>query len=151
MPRAAVFAGASFDPHPMVHPVFQVVFPDGFVLIDTAMDEAALAAMRGGTFHEEAFRKVQGALARAKAIVVTHEHRDHVGGLAAYRPGDPLAGRLLLTREQLANTEQLDQAGVPSELRTTLEPLVYGRFHALAPGLVLVKAPGQGSRPRMRL
>lgn len=142
LPRAAVFAGASFEPHPMVHPVFQIVFPDGFLLVDAGFGEETLAAMGGGTFHAGAFGRVQEALGRARGVVVTHEHLDHIGGLAVHEPADELVGRLRLTREQLANEERLDEVSFPEPLREALEPLVYERLHALAPGVVLVKAPG---------
>ncbi len=51
-------------------------------------------------------------------------------------------GRLRLTREQLANTAALDEMAFPAPLREALEPLEYGTYHALVPGVVLVKAAG---------
>jgi glyoxylase-like metal-dependent hydrolase (beta-lactamase superfamily II) len=143
LPRAAVFAGESFAPHPMVHQVFEVVYSDGSgpVVIDTAFPEALLARMSDGRYHADAFRQVLAAMGRARAIVVTHEHFDHLAGVAAFPRPEELAGRLRLTREQLGNAAALDDAELPAALRS-LEPLDYEGATALAPGVALMKAPG---------
>ena len=144
LPRAAVFAGESFEPHPMVHQVFQLVYPDGGgpLLIDAAFPEARLGAMgEGGRYHRPAFAEVLAAMPGARSIVVTHEHFDHLGGVSAAAPAEGLLGRLRLTREQLANTAAADDAELPPALRT-MEPLAYERAVALAPGVALRKAPG---------
>jgi glyoxylase-like metal-dependent hydrolase (beta-lactamase superfamily II) len=61
--------------------------------------------------------------------------------VAAFEPAAPLAGRLRLTSEQHANGTALDDSRVPHALRRP-EPLAYERVLAVAPGVVLVKAPG---------
>jgi glyoxylase-like metal-dependent hydrolase (beta-lactamase superfamily II) len=143
LPRAAVFAGESFAPQPMVHQVFEVVYGDGSgpVVVDTAFPEALLGRMSDGRYHADAFRQVLAAMGRARAIVVTHEHFDHLAGVSAFpRPAD-LVGRLRLTREQLGNAAAIDESGLPAALRA-LEPLDYEGTTALAPGVALMKAPG---------
>jgi glyoxylase-like metal-dependent hydrolase (beta-lactamase superfamily II) len=142
LPRAAVFAGESFAPHPMVHQVFQLRYPDGFVVLDAGFPEAALERMGGGTYDPAASEQVQAALARARQVFVTHEHFDHLGGVAAHRAPHELAPRLRLTAEQLGNAEALEEAGLPAALREGLQPVAFERVHAPAPGLVLQKAPG---------
>jgi glyoxylase-like metal-dependent hydrolase (beta-lactamase superfamily II) len=148
LPRGAVFAGESLrTPHPMVHQAFQVRYPDGgFVLLDTAFPESLMQRMQArggeGKYNPAAYVQVQTALAGARQIFVTHEHFDHLGGVGTHRDAAALPGRLKLTREQLANADALDEAGVPAALRERLEPLAFERVHAVAPGLVLQKAPG---------
>lgn len=145
MPRAAVFAGESFTSHPMVHQVFQIRWADGsFVLIDTGMPIEVWKGMRGGsgTFHDEAYAKVLAAMAGARLILVTHEHADHLSGASRFQPATGLAGRLALSSEQLANTKALDDAGIPAAMRRSLTPLVFERTLAVAPGVVVQKAPG---------
>jgi glyoxylase-like metal-dependent hydrolase (beta-lactamase superfamily II) len=142
-PRGALFAGESLRaPHPMVHQVFQVQWGNGdSVLIDAGFPPDSLDRMGGGRFHAPAWQQVLAAMGDARQIVVTHEHFDHLGGVAAFEPAAPLAGRLRLTREQHANTAALDDSRVPHALRRP-EPLAYERVLAIAPGVVLVKAPG---------
>ncbi len=144
LPRGAVFAGASaFEPLAFTHGAYQVVFPDGFLLIDAAVDEQQLRQMDAkGTFDAAGHAAVQEALGTARAIVVTHEHADHIGGLVHRSDPSQLVGRLLLTKEQLANGAELDRADFPAELRERLKPLEYDRYLPVAPGVVLIKAPG---------
>jgi glyoxylase-like metal-dependent hydrolase (beta-lactamase superfamily II) len=144
LPRAALFAGESFEPHPMVHQVFQAVYPQGagYALIDAAFPESKLAEMgEGGTYHAPAFAEVLAAFEGARLIVVTHEHFDHLAGVSAAPAPERLAGRLRLTREQLSNAEAAEQAALAPALRE-LAPLDYERSVAVAPGVVLLKAPG---------
>lgn len=143
LPRAGVFAGESFAPQAFVHQVFQVRWAAGeFILVDAGFPEPLMGRMSGGTFNPDGYAKVQRAMARARQIVVTHEHFDHLGGVSTFQPETGLAGRLQLTGEQLANTKALDEAGVPAAMRQSLAPLAFDRLVALAPGVVLQKAPG---------
>ena len=144
LPQGALFAGESLrTQHPMSHGAYQVVFPDGWLVIDSAFDEPSFHQLNPGTpYDAKAYEAIQRALAGARWIVITHEHPDHIGGIAHAAKPEALVGRLQLTREQLANDEQLKSAGFPEDLRRALTPLVYDKYHALAPGVVLVKAAG---------
>jgi len=144
MPRGAMFAGESLvETQPMVHQSFQILYPDdSFLVLDAGFDAEMHAAMgRGGIHYQAAFDAVQAALGGASRIFVTHEHGDHLQGIARHEPPEALAGRLALTAEQQANVSRLDAVGMPDVLRD-LEPLSYDHYLAVAPGAVLVKAPG---------
>ena len=143
LPRGAVFAGESLrTPHAMVHGAYQIVYPDGFGMIDSGFDEALFAKRMNGSYLREGYATVQSALGDAKWIVITHEHGDHIGGIARAADPERLVGRLQLTAEQLGNRDALADVDFPAELRERLTPLSYERLHPLAPGVVLIKAPG---------
>jgi len=144
LPRGAVFAGESlFEPQPMTHGAYQIVYADGYVVIDSAFDEAGLRAMRSdAAFSAESYAAIQRALAGARKIVITHEHADHLSGIARFVQPEKLVGRLELTRDQLANEKQLDASQFPDSLRVALTPLGYETAYPLTPGVVLIKAAG---------
>jgi glyoxylase-like metal-dependent hydrolase (beta-lactamase superfamily II) len=79
----------------------------------------------------------------AQMILVTHEHADHIGGLAAH----PDVARLFktsvkITKEQANNPEHTKPAVFPEGTMTGYQPLVYDRYTTVAPGIVLIKGPG---------
>ena len=146
IPRGGVFAGEPFEPHPMVHQSFQIVFPDRFLLLDAGFDAAMHAKMLersgpGPPYFPDAYARVQAALAAADAIYITHEHGDHLQGIARFTPPEALLGRLRLTPEQLGNTLRMDQVAMPQVLRDA-EPFAYETYAAVAPGVVMIKAAG---------
>jgi glyoxylase-like metal-dependent hydrolase (beta-lactamase superfamily II) len=118
---------------------FVLRYADGsFGLIDTGMTREICTGLPSGQFFPEGQRRVDAALPAAKFVVLTHEHLDHAGGIAHFEGNVPGA---LLTPEQLNSKPGLE-AGFTKERGGAFEPLVYGDLHAVAPGVVLIKAPG---------
>jgi len=142
LPRAAVFAGEPFEPHVNAHPSFQVVTASGFGLIDVAMSRAMHEEMGEGDYDAAAFSIVQDAMTRADWIVFTHEHADHIEGVASHPSPDAIRKRVRFTREQLENEKAMADVGLSPEEVAGFEPLVYEQLHALAPGVVLIRAAG---------
>jgi glyoxylase-like metal-dependent hydrolase (beta-lactamase superfamily II) len=140
-PETLVVAGDGFRMHPMVLLAHRVVWPDHSIVIDTAMGPEAAKKMPGSRYDAAAFARVQAAMATASAIVFTHEHVDHVGGLASARDFAAIAKKVRITREQL-NGPKLERGDFPPGALESLEPLDYQGLYALAPGVVLQKAPG---------
>ena len=56
-----------------------------------------------GSFDADAYARMQAALTHASQIVITHEHMDHIGGLAAHPQIESILPALRLTREQIAD------------------------------------------------
>ena len=82
-------------------------------------------------------------MSAARLIVITHEHPDHIGGLAAAsRRRAPLSdrGRQAHTRAN-GNPIFMKPVTLPPGILAGYEPLVYDRYAAIAPGVVLIKAP----------
>ncbi len=143
VPRVAAVAGGGFGPHTMVRTAFQVVYEDGAVIIDSGMDrELAESANPAASFYAERYEAVQEGMRRAKLIVVTHEHSDHISGISRTRFPDEVLPRTVLTREQADNREQLESARFAPDALARVRVLDYDAAHRLAPGLVLIKAPG---------
>jgi glyoxylase-like metal-dependent hydrolase (beta-lactamase superfamily II) len=145
LPRGVIFAGEPFTPQPNVHQVFQLVWDDRFALIDTGFPPALferVSAFGDGTgrYHDEAWPQLSRALAAADFIVVTHEHFDHLAGASSLP--EERASHLRLNARQRENTRALDESQLPAALRGALTPLPEAPAQALAPGVVLLAAPG---------
>lgn len=145
LPRGMIFAGEPFVPQPNVHQVFQLVWDDRFALVDTAFppdsyEDVSRVSGGVGAYHEAAWRELRDALAAAEFVVVTHEHMDHLAGAAAL-PRER-AAHLRLNPHQLANAAALDAAEIPGALRKGATALPDLAAQALAPGVVLLAAPG---------
>ncbi len=147
MPQFVVFAGGGLQPMRMPVPAYQVVYPDGTVIVDTGMDQTSFDGMFGGSFSTESYDRLQSAMRQSRTILLTHEHLDHIAGLTHSPYLDELLPKLILTREQV---DALTLAtGVTPEQRSRITPLVYEQYHSVAPGLVLVKAPGHSTGSQM--
>jgi glyoxylase-like metal-dependent hydrolase (beta-lactamase superfamily II) len=140
-PRTLVVAGDGWKMHPMVLLAHRVVWPDRSLLIDTAMSPEATKVLPSSKADAAAFARVEAAMKQADTIVFTHEHSDHVGGVAAAPDFAAIAPKVRMTREQL-NGPKLERGEFPAGTLESLKPLDYQGLYALAPGVVLQKAPG---------
>jgi glyoxylase-like metal-dependent hydrolase (beta-lactamase superfamily II) len=143
-PPAALFlGGVRFDRHAMVFPSYQVLYADGStVIVDAPPGRGFFEANFPGGFDDAQYKAEQDALTHARAIVVTHEHADHLQGIAESPNLAAFADHLMLTREQRDDTRWLKENKFPENVRTSLHPIDYDHYYPLAPGIVLIKAPG---------
>jgi glyoxylase-like metal-dependent hydrolase (beta-lactamase superfamily II) len=141
-PATGVVAGDGWQSVRLPVYSYRLVYADGSsIIIDTAMT----ASMDNGqlaSFDAAALERVQTAMAAASQIVITHEHMDHIGGLTAHPALANVLPKTRLTQEQLAHPEFSLPAKFPDHALDGYQPLVYEQYHALAPGVVLIKAPG---------
>jgi glyoxylase-like metal-dependent hydrolase (beta-lactamase superfamily II) len=143
-PRNLVVAGEGFRMHPMVLLSHRVLWPEGSLMIDTAMSPEAAKKMPGSKMDGSAYERVQAAIQKAKVIVFTHEHSDHISGIASAPDFAAIASKVRITREQLEGPK-LEREAFPPGALGSLHPLDYDGVYALAPGVVLQKAPGHSS------
>lgn len=147
-PATIVVAGSRWQTTDLPVSTYQLDYGDHTVMVDAALDEPMSKAMSARSFDGAAYARMGNALARAALIVVTHEHPDHVGGLLAQPDLKRLLAVARLTREQLAELEanlEGEPFGALHLSRDTfsgVRPLDDVRYQAVAPGVVLIKAPG---------
>lgn len=147
-PKVFVVAGDSWQSIDLPVSSYELVYRDHLAVLDTALNADIAKDMSATTFDSAAYSRMSGALARAALIVVTHEHPDHVGGLLAQLDLKKLLPVTRLTREQVSVLKANLRSGsfaalhLPSNIFDGYLPLDYVRYQAVAPGVVLIKAPG---------
>jgi len=140
--------GLPAEPSVQARTAYQIVYPDGTIMVDTGMDLMTHRFFGRGVeepyFPEQAARVAEG-LRNAKAIIVTHEHGDHIAGLMRSRAFAELAPKTLLTRKQLQtliNEPQIPELKPTAEMAAKLRVFDYPDYFPFAPGIALIKAPG---------
>jgi len=145
---AAVIEGGSEDPFISARSAFQIVYPDGSIMLDSGMDETVHRFYGFGRvepYWPDVNDTVQAALRRAQLIIITHEHGDHVAGVLRSDYRDELAPKTILTKDQvrtLSLAPQLPEITLtPAQARDYIV-VDYELILPVAPGVVLIKSPG---------
>lgn len=145
-PATAVVAGDGWSMLDIPIQSYQLVFPGHTAIIDTALDRTMATASGATAFHQDAFDRMTRAMDRASLILVTHEHFDHIGGLYSHPNVARLLAAARLTREQIMSP--YSEPATPPKF-AGYQPLVFDQYHAVAPGVVLIKAPGHAPGSQM--
>jgi len=141
--------GEPATPSVQARTVFQVVYPDGYVMVDAGMDEPMHRQIgrgaEGEPYYPDQAQEVNKALRGARAIVFTHEHGDHITGVIRTPYLAELAPKTILTRPQvntLENRPQFPDLQITEEQARRYHVIDYDRYMAFAPGWTLIKAAG---------
>jgi glyoxylase-like metal-dependent hydrolase (beta-lactamase superfamily II) len=140
--------GAPDEPSVQARTVFQVVFADGTVMIDSGMDEQVHRFFGRGVvepYYPDAAKQVERALRSARSIIITHEHGDHLAGVIRSPFAAELAPKTLLTRAQVQVLEtdpQMPEIKITPEVAGHYNVIDYEKYLPFGPGMALIKAPG---------
>lgn len=156
IPDWVVIAGGAPDNFPINFTSFQVVYNDKTVIIETPFNQALydkftsreFVGIRGKGFYEDNYQLMQQAMREADAIIATHEHWDHIGGVAQSPSLMEILPKTILTTEQV-HGPTIKDAKFPVGTFDDYTPLEYERYHLLTPGIVLIKAPGHSVGSQM--
>jgi glyoxylase-like metal-dependent hydrolase (beta-lactamase superfamily II) len=140
--------GAPAEPSVQARTVFQVVYADGYVMVDSGMDQQVHNFFGRGVvepYDAEAAKQVERAVRGARSILVTHEHGDHVAGVVRTPFVNELAPKTVLTRDQvqtLLTNPQMPEIKLTPEMAGRYNVIDYDKYLPFGPGIVLIKAPG---------
>jgi glyoxylase-like metal-dependent hydrolase (beta-lactamase superfamily II) len=117
-------------------------------MIDAGMDMQVHRFFGRGVeepYFPEQAELLERALRAARAIVLTHEHGDHVAGIIRSSNFSVLAPKTRLTRTQmqiLMTEPQMPEIMLTPEMARQFLVIDYEDYFPVAPGMVLIKAPG---------
>jgi len=143
-PGAAVVTGQGWALQPIPIYAYQVVYPQGHLMIDSALTTAQAAEMGASGAPDDggSNERLIQALSDARHIVFTHEHGDHIGGAVGHPQALELLDNVRLTERQLSDLEVWGGTTYPQGALDNYTPLAYEKHHVLAPGIVLIEAAG---------
>ena len=155
-PRKFVIEGGDDTPVTMPRTAFQVVYPDSTVMIDSGLDRETHDSFstpdKREPFFPEQFAQLQRALNQARMIVLTHFHADHVAGVTRAPNYDALAAKTIVsadTAECLLKTPHRPHLAMTAEQIGRMTVIGYRQYYPVAPGMVLIKAPGHSADHQM--
>jgi glyoxylase-like metal-dependent hydrolase (beta-lactamase superfamily II) len=140
LPGTLFAAGSGLKRRRIAVMAWQLPVPGGRpVMIDSGITRALSDEMQFEAFVPELQAKVDGQLAAAGLVLITHEHPDHLGPLAAMG-GTPLRQAARLNAAQLSSAPLA--ATLPWRERDGLSARIApGAPQAVAPGVVAIPAP----------
>ncbi len=154
-PRKFVIQGGDETPVTMPRTAFQLVYPDCTVMIDSGMDKGthdSFSPDKPEPYYPESFARLARALEAARLIVLTHFHADHVAGVVTAKNFAALAAKTVatsLTLELMQNTPHRPHLKLSAAQAARFIALDYADLYPLAPGVVLIKAPGHSPDQQM--
>ena len=154
-PRKFVIEGGDDTPVTMPRTAFQIVYADCSVMVDSGLDEATHASFspdRPEPYFAEQFARLQRALAKARLIVLTHHHADHVAGVLCAPNFPELAGKTIITMgvaDCMINTPHRPHLKLAPQALERFIVLDYPQYYPVAPGVVLIRSPGHSADSQM--
>lgn len=145
---AATVEGGDDTPYVQARTAYQLRYPDGWIMVDTGMDEAVHRFFGRGAeepYDAAANARIQRALRGARLVLVTHEHGDHVAGVLRSPHYAEIAPKTILTAQQvdtLVRAPQMPELRMDPAQRRDFIVVDFEDVLPVAPGVALVQAPG---------
>ena len=152
-PGFAVESGAFDGERTLSYNSFQIVAPNGDTIIDGAVDRDTLNEMSQGkgSFSEQSYEHVLGAMTRAPNVMMTHEHLDHVMAIARHPEPEAVAPNLDITQAQLDGLPQHAPNGQLPQAYADLSTRDFTQPQHIAPGVAAVAMPASRPPPPMAM
>lgn len=144
----SIEGGNRKTPYIQSRTAYQIVYPTGTIMIDSGMTQQMntfFGKAEDLTYNSQTNEQIQNALLKSKKIIITHEHGDHVGGVIQTKYFSQLAPKTLLTFQQadsLENNPQMPAIKLTKEQANQFDLIDFKEYLPVAPGIVLIKAPG---------
>lgn len=142
VPGALFVAGGGLKRNLLSIYALQLDGPWGSIVIDSGMGAAEAEELGLEHFSRAEQAKVDAALRSARLIVLTHEHGDHAAGLLRLPDFAMVASKALIPPEQGPGGAKARGLPWPTDARAAIPPFAYTGMKAIAPGVVLIRAPG---------
>ena len=152
-PNFAVQAGRLSGDSAMSYNAVEITLPDQLIMVGGAVDQSTAAGMAltdGAVFDPVAYESLLDALVRADRVLITHEHLDHVMGIARHPVPLQLTNSLWLNGPQLAALPQFQNEAQQAEWAALEIPVrLLGTVEVIAPGVVVIPAGGHTAGSQM--
>jgi glyoxylase-like metal-dependent hydrolase (beta-lactamase superfamily II) len=154
-PRKLVIEGGDDTPVTMPRSAFQIVYPDCSVMIDSGLDKAthdSFSPDKPEPYYADEFATLQRALDQARLIVLTHHHADHVAGVVSAANFPALAVKTIISMDVadcLMNTPHRPHLKLSQAAIAKFIVVDYPHYYPVAPGVVLIRAPGHSTDSQM--
>lgn len=141
--EAMVMAGEPWKKTPIPVYSYQIVLPDETLIVDAAVSSMAdFPDFVVSGFDQQAYERMSRAMEQASQIHITHEHFDHIAGIADHPNLPAIMPALRLTQEQIDHPDRMAPTVLPEAAFADYQPFAYEGITAIAPGVVLIEAPG---------
>ncbi|MCW1402838.1 MBL fold metallo-hydrolase [Novosphingobium sp. MW5] len=138
-------AGSGFRPQPIGVLAYRLEVPGRPpIMIETGTTRAQALELGMENFDSAAQRRIDASLRSASAILVTHEHADHLGGLVAATAapdGSAVIAKARLNRFQIPGGQTMQVLPWAAGLKVTAS-LSQDGPQLIAPGVVVLPTPG---------
>lgn len=147
-PKSVAVEGEPDTNNIFARTAYQVVYPDGYVMLEAGMDLEIHRTFGKGAdepYFEEENALLQKALRRSTFNVVTHEHGDHIAGVVRTEFFEEVAPKTLLTAVQawaLVTQPQRPQLKLEVGDAARYRIFDYEDILPLAAGMVVIKSEG---------